>query len=138
MLVQDMWGLAALFRDDVADAAAAFRDALDLARELVVPPIAFEGLRGLAAVAARNAELDRAARLCGAAGAHRYGQPWGPFDVRVRDAFFAPARARHGAEAWDAAAGAGAALDFRDAIAYALEEPRPNAAAAPRPSGAGH
>ena len=72
MLVRGMWGLAALFKDDTAGAAAAFREALELARELVVLPVAFEGLRGLAAVAVRHGDLDRAARLYGAAGAHRY------------------------------------------------------------------
>ena len=72
MLVRGKWGLAALFTDDTAGAAAAFREALELARELVVLPVAFEGLRGLAAIAARHGDLDRAARLYGAAGAHRY------------------------------------------------------------------
>ena len=97
-------------------------------------PVAFEGLRGLAAVAARHGDLDRAARLYGAAGAHRYGEPEHPVDVRVRDTFFAPARARHGTEAWDTAARAGAALGFRDAIAYALGEAEGEAAAVPMPS----
>ena len=104
MLVQrQVAGLAALLTDDIAGAAAAFREQLELARELVVLPAAFEGLRGLAAVAARHGDLDRAARLYGAAEAHRYGQPEHPVDVRVRDTFFAPARARHGTEAWDTA-----------------------------------
>jgi hypothetical protein len=38
--------------------------------------------------------------------------------------FLEPARARHGADVWDAAASEGSALSFEDAIAYALEEPR--------------
>jgi hypothetical protein len=138
MLVRGKWGLAALLRDDMAGAAAAFRELLELARELVVLPVAFEGLRGLAAVAAHRGDLDRAARLYGAAGMHRYAEPDHPVDVRVHDTFFAPARARYGTEAWDIAARAGAALDFRHAITYALGEPRPQAAAVPTSSGVGH
>jgi predicted ATPase/DNA-binding SARP family transcriptional activator len=138
MHVRGMSGLAALLTDDVTGAAAAFREQLELTRELVILPAAGDGLRGLAAVAAQHGDLDRAARLYGAAGAHRYGQPEQPFDVRVRDTFIGPARARHGAEAWDAAARAGAALGFRDAIAYALGEPRPQAAAVPMRSRVDH
>jgi hypothetical protein len=96
MKVRGKSGLAALLTEDLAGAVAAFREQLELARELVVLPAAGEGLRGLAAVAARDGDLDRAARLYGAAGAHRYGQPEHPFDVRVRETFIAPARVRHG------------------------------------------
>ena len=138
MLVRGKSGLAALFTDDTAGAAAAFREALELARELVVLPVALDGLRGLAAIAARHGDLDRAARLYGAAEAHRYGQPELPVDVRFRDTFIAPARVRHGAEAWDSAARAGAALGFHDAIADALGEPQPQPAAVPMPTGVGH
>ena len=120
MLVQVRWGLAALFRDDIAGAAAAFHEQLDVARELVVLPVVFEGLRGLAAVAARHGDFDRAARLYGAAEAHRYEEPEHPIDARLHDTFFAPALARDGTEAWDTAERAGAALGLRDAIAYAL------------------
>jgi predicted ATPase/DNA-binding SARP family transcriptional activator len=131
MLVQARWGLAALLRDDIASAAAAFREQLDLARELVVFPVAFEALRGLAAVAARDGDFDRAARLYGAAGAHRYEEPEHPIDTRLYDTFFAPALARHGTEAWDTAERAGATLGLRDAIAYALDERQPQAAVDP-------
>src|SRR4051812_14463352 len=113
-------GRAALLTDDIDGTAAAFREQLELARELVVLPAAGEGLRGLAAIAARHGDLDRAARLHGAVEAHRHGQPEHPFDVRARDRFIAPARARLGTQAWDTSARAGAALGFRDAIAYAL------------------
>ena len=83
MLVRGKSGLAALLTDDTAGAAAAFREQLELARELVVLPVAFDGLRGLAAVAARHGDLDRAARLYGAAGAHRYAATGAP-DRRAR------------------------------------------------------
>jgi tetratricopeptide (TPR) repeat protein len=139
MLVRAKSGLAALLRSDDDGAAAAFRETLELARELVVLPVAFEGLRGLAAIAASHGDLDRAARLYGAAGTHRYQEPEHAVDERVRDTFFAPARARQGTEAWDAAARAGATLGFGDAIAYALDDPQPqpHTAAASIPSGMG-
>jgi len=134
MLVQGMAGMVALLTDDIAGATAAFREQLELARELVVLPAAFEGLRGLTAVAVREGDLDRAARLSGAAEAHRYGQLEHPADIRVRDTFIAPARTRHGTEAWDTGAGAGAALGFSDAIAYALREAEGEPVAVPMPS----
>jgi predicted ATPase/DNA-binding SARP family transcriptional activator len=138
MLVRGKSGLAALFNGDIVGAAGAFRETLELARELVVLPVAFEGLRGLAAVAACHGDLDRAARLYGAGEAHIYDEPEHAVDVRVRDTFIAPARARHGTEAWDIAALAGAALGFRDVIAYALREPQTQAMGAPIASVVGH
>ena len=64
-------------------------------------PFASEGLAGLAATATVHGDLDRAARLCGAAGSHRYGEPEDRVNKRLRTSFFEPARTRHGAEAWD-------------------------------------
>ena len=43
-------------------------------------------------------------------------------DMRIEDEFLTPAREALGTQAWDAAAVEGAALGFRDAIAYALGE----------------
>ena len=51
-------------------------------------------------------------------------QPEDPVEARLDAAFFEPARARCGTDAWNAAAREGSALSFEDAIAYALEEPR--------------
>ena len=79
---------------------------------------------GLAAVAAVRDDLDRAARLSGAAAAHRYGAQ-GTVDRRLDTTFFEPARKRHGAAAWDAAVREGAARGFEDALDYALDEPPP-------------
>jgi hypothetical protein len=67
-----------------------------------------------------DCEEERAAKLLGAAAAHRYDQAEDPVETRLDAAFFEPARARLGAGAWDAAAGAGGAMSFEDAIAYAL------------------
>jgi hypothetical protein len=91
---------------------------------MVVRPVAFEGLRGLAAVAVVHGDAKRAATLVGAAEAHRYEQPQDPVEARLDETFFEPARARCGNDAWNAAAREGSELSFQDAIAYALEEPR--------------
>ena len=73
MRVRGNVGLAALLAGDTEAANDAFREALTLSRELVVPPAASDALTGLAAVAAVDDELERAARLAGAAAAHRDG-----------------------------------------------------------------
>jgi hypothetical protein len=136
MLLRGKAGLAALLSGDTETARHAFNEQLTLCRELVVLPAAFEGLAGLAAIAAVHDELDRAARLSGAAAAHRYGEPRDAVDVRLDATFFEPARMRCGADTWDASLREGAALSFEDAIAYALDEPHRQAtypASAPPP-----
>jgi len=115
-------GLAALLTGDTGAAAHAFGEELMLCREMVVRPVAFEGLRGLAAVAVVDGDAERAATLVGAAEAHRYGQQKDPVEARLDATFFEPARARCGIDAWNAAAREGSVLSFEDAIAYALEE----------------
>jgi hypothetical protein len=116
-------GLAALLTGDTDSASHAFREELRLCREMVARPVAFEGLRGLAAVAVANGDDKRAATLVGSADAHRYDQPESPVEARLDEAFFDPARARCGVRAWDAAAREGSTLSFEDAITYALEKP---------------
>ena len=71
-------GLAALLTGETDTASHAFREELTLCREMVVRPVAFEGLRGLAAVAVVNGDDERAATLVGAADAHRYDTPEDP------------------------------------------------------------
>jgi predicted ATPase/class 3 adenylate cyclase len=117
-------GLAALLTGETDNAWHAFREELALCRDMVVVPVAFEGLRGLAAVAVVAGDDERAATLVGAAEARRYGQA-DPVDARLDETFFEPARARCGSDAWNASAREGRRLSFEDAIAYALEEPRP-------------
>jgi hypothetical protein len=85
--------------------------------------VAYEGLRGLAAVAVVEGDDERAAILVGAADAHSYDSPEEVVQARLDERFFAPARTRCGTRAWDAAAGDGSRLSFDEAIAYALEEP---------------
>jgi tetratricopeptide (TPR) repeat protein len=124
MLLRGNIALTALLTGETDAARAAFGDELRLSREFVVLPVACEGLGGLAAVAVVHDDVQRAARLCGAAAAYRYGQPEDALDARLDATFFAPARARCGADAWHDTAREGAALSFEDAIAYALDEPR--------------
>ena len=117
-------GLASLFIGDTETARDAFGEELKLCRELVHRPVASEGLQGLAAVAAVHGDDHRAARLVGAATAHRYGHPQEPVEERLYARFLAPARLRHGTDRWDAATHEGGVLSFEDAIAFALQEPR--------------
>jgi predicted ATPase/class 3 adenylate cyclase len=146
MMVHGDFGLAALLTGDIDAAREAFREELRLGRELVARPFAYEGLSGLAAVAATRGEPDRAARLAGAAGlgqrhapeanatpsvtaaccagALRCGAPYAVVEDRLDATFFEAARTSCGLDAWNAAADEGAALSFDDAIAYALQEPR--------------
>jgi tetratricopeptide (TPR) repeat protein len=127
MLLRGNDALAALFTDDVDAAREAFSEELTLCRALVVRPFASEGLAGLAATATvhhDHHDLDRAARLYGAADGQRYGEPKDRVSARLHTIYFEPARARHGADAWDSAVAEGAALGFEEAIAYALDEPR--------------
>jgi hypothetical protein len=115
-------GLAALLTGETDAASRAFREELRLCRDMVVPTVVYEGLRGLAAVAVVDDNDERAATLAGAAAAHRYDKTADRVDATLDETFFEPARTRCGARAWDAAAGDGSTLSFEDAIAYALEE----------------
>jgi predicted ATPase len=127
MLLCGKLGLAALLSGDIEAAHSAFCEQLTLCRELVVLPVAFEGVIGLAGVAAVREDFDRAARLVGASASHRYSEPLDAVDARLRETFFKPARARSGGDAWDGAVRKGAALSFKEAIAYALDESREQA-----------
>jgi non-specific serine/threonine protein kinase len=118
-------GLAALLSGETDTASRALREELSLCRDMVVRPVAFEGLRGLAAVAVVQGDDKRAAALVGAAEAHRYAKAEDPVEARLDVTFFEPARARCGTETWSAATREGSALSFEEAIAYALEETRP-------------
>lgn len=116
-------GLAMLFSGETDAASNAFREEIALCREMVVRPVVFEGLRGLAAVAVARGDPGHAATLLGAAAAHRYGAPPDPVEAMLEETFFKPARARCGADAWTAAFRQGRTLSFEDAIACALEQP---------------
>jgi predicted ATPase/DNA-binding SARP family transcriptional activator len=125
MLLRGNLGVAAILAGDTGTARAAFREELTLSRELVVPPAASHALLGLAAVAAIDNELERAARLAAGAAAHPYGDTDDAAGARRLDAaILEPARTRFGADAWDAVLREGAALRLNEVIADALDEPR--------------
>ena len=124
MVFRGNQGLAALLTGDTDAAEDAFLDELRLCRELAVLPLASEGLQGLAAVTVVRGDDHRAARLLGAATDDRSHRREDPVDARLHTEFFGPARTRHGADAWDAAARDGGTLSFDNAIAYALRESR--------------
>ena len=110
-------GLEALFTDDLARARDAFDEQLRMCREIVVKHLAAEGLDGLAAIAARRGNPERAAQLLGAATATG---PVGDPDVNAQldEQFFAPARLR--TRHWSQAHTAGTQMGFEEAIAFAL------------------
>jgi predicted ATPase len=108
-------GLAALFAGRLDEARFAFEQQLDICLRLVIPWLASEGLAGLAAIAAREGDLERAARVLGAAGAHG---PIGDAEViaRLERDFFAPAQESLGDELWRRSHAAGAGLGLADAV----------------------
>ena len=89
MFVHGNFGLAALLTGDTDAAAHAFREELRLCRELVARPFATEGLLGLAGVAVVRGDVDRAARLVGAAEALR-SEPGDAVHARLDATFFEP------------------------------------------------
>jgi predicted ATPase len=108
-------GLEALFSDDLDRAGDAFHEQLRLCREHVVTHLASEGIGGLAAIAARRGDPDRAARLLGAATA--IGPVGDAVNAQLEQRFFAHARRAPG---WNDAHAAGARMGFDEAIAFAL------------------
>jgi predicted ATPase/DNA-binding SARP family transcriptional activator len=112
-------GLEALFNGDLDRAQQAFDEQLRLCREHAFW-VASEGLSGLAALAARRGDPERAARLLGAATACG---PWDA-DADVKSAlekgFLDDARRRHGDRRWERAFAGGAALSLDEAIDLAL------------------
>jgi predicted ATPase/DNA-binding SARP family transcriptional activator len=79
-------------------------------------------LAGLAALAARDDQLERAAMLLGAARAAGYANPDDRvLEERLEHDFFAPPRARHGEEAWRRSEELGRMLPHTQALVYARE-----------------
>ena len=100
-------GLASLFTADLERAVVRFGEQLRLSREHAAYWLGAEGIAGLAAVAACQGEVDRAARLLGAAEsiANVLDDAGG---VRLEQEFFSPARERIGETRWRAAYADGA------------------------------
>ena len=116
-------GLARLFLDETDEAARAFGDALAVCADAAAQDIVDETLLGLAAVATRHGDLNHAARLAGAAMAHRTSIRIHEEEVvssRVLDDILAPARDAFGPEKWDRLARDAASLSVDEAIELAL------------------
>jgi len=113
-------GLASLFTGNFDDAAAHFAQQLRLGHEHAVPWMAAEAMTGLAAIAARQGDSERAARLLGAAEslANILGDAVG---ARLEQEFFAPARDGIGEARWAVVHTAGGGLGFEEAVGLALE-----------------
>ena len=113
-------GLEALFTDDLDRAQNAFDDHLQLCGAHGFNWLASEGLADLAAIAARRGDLQRAARLLGAA--TTAGSWDGDADVTelLEAQFFAPARTGYGEERWTEGRATGAQLSFEKSIDLAL------------------
>jgi predicted ATPase/DNA-binding SARP family transcriptional activator len=111
------FGFEALFTGDLERARSAFDEQLQLCRKHSLW-VGVEGLTGLAAIAARRGDLERAARLQGAVTAHGACTD-ADVTTELEEHFFAPARARHGSRPWSEAQAAGAEMSLEQAIAFA-------------------
>ena len=111
------FGFEALFTGDLERARSAFDEQLQLCRKHSLW-VGVEGLTGLAAIAARRGDLERAARLHGAVTAHGVCTD-ADVTTELEERFFAPARARHGSRPWSEAQAAGAEMTLEQAIAFA-------------------
>jgi tetratricopeptide (TPR) repeat protein len=118
MLAHENLGLAALFMADLEGAMAQFAEGLRLCREHGVPWAGAEGIAGVAAVAARQGESERAARLLGAADS--LASLENALALRLEQEFYSPARERIGEARWRAAYAEGARLSFDEVVRLAL------------------
>ena len=110
---------ASLFMGDLEGARARFAEELRLAHEHGLVWIASEGIAGVAAIAARQGESERAARLLGAA--ESLAELGNVVGLRLEQEFFSPARQQLGESRWGAARAEGARLSFDEAVRLALE-----------------
>jgi len=119
ILVFGNLGLASLFTADLESAVVRFGEELQLCQEHALAWLAAEGIAGLAAVAVRRGQVERAARLLGAAEsmANVLDDAGG---VRLAEEFFSPARQQLGEARWRAAYADGAGLGFDEAVSLAL------------------
>jgi predicted ATPase/DNA-binding SARP family transcriptional activator len=117
-------GLVAVIAGDTDGAETALRQQLALGRDHLTARYAYDGLKGLAAVAAVHQQDDRCAHLVGAAAAHAVtGALPDPVDAMFQTDFFGPARARLGEDRWATAVRDGADRSLEEAITYALQRP---------------
>jgi predicted ATPase/class 3 adenylate cyclase len=116
----DNLGWAALRRGDHERARTLYQESLMLCRELGNKLVAAESLEGLACVAAVRGEVERSARLFGAADALLKAQDIShrPAERALREPYLTAARSRSNKALWEA----GSKMKFEEAIEYALAE----------------
>ena len=122
-----LWGLSLirLLADDPAEATGIARQALQLMRAIDDRSGVARCVEALAWTAAANGDLDRAARLTGAADAvwtSIPAEPPAPM-LAFRDRYTAPVRATIGERAWNTLHQDGNRCDRAAAVALALGEP---------------
>ncbi len=126
-------GLALLRQDQLAEAQAALARAVSLALELGDRRVAIECLFALGAVAGELAELERAARLWGAAeaalesGSHKLEA----VDRLSYEHYLARTRAQVAPAAWETAWAEGRRLSLEQAVDVALEAASSSSAPSP-------
>jgi predicted ATPase/class 3 adenylate cyclase/Tfp pilus assembly protein PilF len=113
----DNLGWAALLRGDEEKARVLYQESLMLCRELGDKLVAAESLQGLACVAGKRGELERSARLFGAADALFRARNIShlPAELKLRAPYLEAALEQNRA-AWEE----GSKLTFEEAVEYAL------------------
>jgi hypothetical protein len=101
------------------------RQALTFSRKHVAKRTGAATLEGMAALEQAEGQGERAAQLLGAAAALReaLGTPLRPIDMSEHETLRAALHEALGEDAFAAAFAAGRALNWEEAVAYALEEP---------------
>ena len=118
-------GLVALYEGDREDAVLHFRQALALAREIGAKRTIAASVYGLAAVAAIDGDVERSARLGGAADAIRQstGSPASRQEQLIVERYLESASAKVAGDVHRAAHAGGRSMTLDEALAYALEQP---------------
>ncbi len=117
-------GMTATLGQDHEKAMGLLRESLQTLRELGSNLYVAENLEALAEVAVARENMERAARLWGAAGALREltGNPWAPNERALHEPRLAEARSRLGVPEWEKAWNEGRTLSPDRAVSYALDE----------------
>jgi predicted ATPase/DNA-binding SARP family transcriptional activator/DNA-binding CsgD family transcriptional regulator len=120
----DHLGWAALLGGDYERSKTLHEESLRLCQELGDKLVAAECLDGLACAAGARGEIERAAKMFGAAQAlHEavgYHQP--PEELALREPYLLATRSRLGEASWEAAFSEGQRMTFEEAVEYALYE----------------
>jgi predicted ATPase/class 3 adenylate cyclase/Tfp pilus assembly protein PilF len=116
-------GWIVLFQNDLGRASAIYKESLTLAWDTGMNSIVQGSLEGFACLAGAKGEVERAARLWGAAQAlhETKGIPRDPDFLAEADARILHVRTGLGEEAWEEAWRKGRAMTLEEAVSYALE-----------------